>query len=340
MAFRARKSISLGGGLRLTASKSGLGLSAGTRGVRYSVHSSGRRTASVGVPGAGVGYTKSWQAGGRGSRTRQRPVPVQTSAPPKPGMFAPAHEKAFYKAVQAFLKGDTDGAAALFREAATKDTKDKSLSDDFFAGLISAQTGDDQAAIPLLEKVVQDQRPLPDELMHRYVPDGSLSVGVTENVRVEVPFGSLAAVLTLVECYQANDRHDEAIGLLQQLIELDADPALVLSLCDLYAETDAWNEIVELAAGTRNEDDISLQVRLFQAEALERQGMNDAALEAYKDALRSTKRDGELLKAARYGRGRLYLQIGKNAQGRKDLERVYADDPQYRDVAELLHTSV
>jgi N-methylhydantoinase B/oxoprolinase/acetone carboxylase alpha subunit len=51
---------------------------------------------------------------------------------------------------------------------------------------------------------------------------------------------------------------------------------------------------------TRNEDDVSLQVRLFQAEALERQGMNEAALEAYKDALRSTKRDDELLKAARW----------------------------------------
>jgi Tfp pilus assembly protein PilF len=80
----------------------------------------------------------------------------------------------------------------------------------------------------------------------------------------------------------------------------------------------------------------SLQVRLFQAQALERQGMREAAVEAYKDALRSTKRDGELLKAARYSRGLLYMQLGKRSQGRKDLERVYADDPQYRDVAELL----
>lgn len=258
MGFRARKSINLGGGVRLTASKSGLGLSAGTRGARYSVHSSGRRTASVGVPGTGVGYSKSWQAGAGRGQGRQRPVPVQTSAPPKPGMFAPAHEKTFHKAVQTFLKGDADGAAALFREAAAKDAKDKALSDDFFAGLISAETGDDEAAIPLLEKVVQDQRPLPDELMAKYVPGGSLAVGVTENVRVEVPFGSLAAVLTLVECYQANDRHEEAIGLLQQLVELDPDPALVLSLCDLYAETGAWDEIVELAAGIRNKDDAQL----------------------------------------------------------------------------------
>lgn len=154
--------------------------------------------------------------------------------------------------------------------------------------------------------------------MAKYVAGAAVAIAVTEYVRVEVPFGSLVAVLTLAELYQANGRHDEAIGLLQQLVELDPDPALVLSLCDLYAETGAWAEIIDVAAGTRNDDDISLQVRLFQAEALERQGMNDAALEAYKDALRSTKRDGELIKAARYGRGRLYSaawQEGSGPQG-------------------------
>src|SRR3954454_13595860 len=99
MGFRARKSIKLGSGLRLTATKSGIGLSAGTRGARYSVHSSGRHTASVGIPGTGLGYTTSRGGGGR-SRSRQgsAPAAAPTTPPPKPGMLAPAHEKAFYKA--------------------------------------------------------------------------------------------------------------------------------------------------------------------------------------------------------------------------------------------------
>jgi hypothetical protein len=57
---------------------------------------------------------------------------------------------------------------------------------------------------------------------------------------------------------------------------------------------------------------------------------------ATKDALRSTKRDADLLREARYLRGRLHLATGKRAHGRKDLERVYAEDPQFRDVRELL----
>jgi hypothetical protein len=43
-----------------------------------------------------------------------------------------------------------------------------------------------------------------------------------------------------------------------------------------------------------------------------------------------------LLKAARCGRGRAYLRLGKKARDRKDLAAVYADDPGYRDVAHLL----
>ena len=44
MPMRFRRSIKLGKGVRLNVSKSGFGLSAGVRGARCSVHSSGRRT--------------------------------------------------------------------------------------------------------------------------------------------------------------------------------------------------------------------------------------------------------------------------------------------------------
>ena len=64
--------------------------------------------------------------------------------------------------------------------------------------------------------------------------------------------------------------------------------------------------------------------------------MKEAALEAYKDALRSKKRDPDLLKEARYERAKVYLATGKKAQGRKELEKVYSEDAHFRDVADLL----
>ena len=334
MSFRMRKSIKLGPGVRLNVSHRGAGVRVGGPGGGMSWNTSGRRSASVGVPGSGVGYQTQWTAGSSSRERAPRPAPLPSPAPPKPGMFAPAHEKAFYKAVQAYLAGDATKAASLFMESSEKDVKDKALADDFFAGMIGVQTGDDERAVRLLEKVVQDPRELPDELMAKYVPGGGIAIGVTEHVRVEVPFGSLAAALTLVECYQATGRADEAIGVVQQLADAEPHPFLMLSLCELLAESEAWDEIVDAAAGVKNEDDVTLQVRLYQARAFQEQGMQEAALEAYKDALRSSKRDPELLKAARYERGRLYIAAGKKSQGRKDLERVYADDSKYRDVAE------
>ena len=278
---------------------------------------------------------KSWQGGSRAG-TRQA-VPVQPAPPPKPGLLAPGYEKAFHKALQRAAVGDSAGALALFRESTEKDSSDKVLADDFFAGMFSAQAQDNEAAEHYLEKVVTSDQGLPDALMTKYAPGGHVAVPVTESVAVEVPFGTLAAALILAEVYQGQGRVDEAIGVLQQLVEeAGSHPFLVLSLCDLYAEAEAWDEIVDVAAGVTNEDDVSLQVRLIQARAFREQGMNEAALEAYKDALRSKKRDAELLKEARYERGQLYIAMGKKAQGRKDLEKVYAEDARFRDVAELL----
>ena len=58
MGLRFRKSISLGKGARINLNKDSVGLSFGTRGARVSVNSKGRKTATVGLPGTGLSYTK------------------------------------------------------------------------------------------------------------------------------------------------------------------------------------------------------------------------------------------------------------------------------------------
>lgn len=58
MGLQFRKRIKICKGVNLNITKSGVGISVGTRGARYSMHSSGRRTATVGIPGTGLYYTK------------------------------------------------------------------------------------------------------------------------------------------------------------------------------------------------------------------------------------------------------------------------------------------
>lgn len=75
MGWRFRKSVNLGGGLRLNLSKSGLGLSAGVRGARVSFGTRGARY-SVGIPGTGIYWTES--LGQRKRRRPPRPAEIET----------------------------------------------------------------------------------------------------------------------------------------------------------------------------------------------------------------------------------------------------------------------
>lgn len=59
MGLRFRKSIKLIDGVNLNVGTKGLSLSFGTKGLRQTVHTSGRTTTSVGLPGTGLSYVKS-----------------------------------------------------------------------------------------------------------------------------------------------------------------------------------------------------------------------------------------------------------------------------------------
>ncbi len=54
MGFNFRKSINLGGGLKLNLGKKSVGISAGVKGARVSVNSKGRKSATLSIPGTGI----------------------------------------------------------------------------------------------------------------------------------------------------------------------------------------------------------------------------------------------------------------------------------------------
>ncbi|PDY36660.1 hypothetical protein COO17_24715 [Bacillus wiedmannii] len=63
MGFGFRKSFKIAPGVRVNVGKRGIGVSAGTKGLRYSVHSSGRSQVTAGIPGTGISYTNSLSSG-------------------------------------------------------------------------------------------------------------------------------------------------------------------------------------------------------------------------------------------------------------------------------------
>ena len=62
MGFRFRKRIKILPGVYLNLSARGVSFSFGRKGLHYTVSSSGKRTASVGLPGTGMSYSKTSKA--------------------------------------------------------------------------------------------------------------------------------------------------------------------------------------------------------------------------------------------------------------------------------------
>ena len=56
MGFRFRKSINLGGGVRVNLSKKGVGYSFGTKGARVTKMANGKHRTTIGIPNTGLSY--------------------------------------------------------------------------------------------------------------------------------------------------------------------------------------------------------------------------------------------------------------------------------------------
>lgn len=71
MGLRFRKSIKIAPGIRFNLGTKSAGISIGTKGCRYSLNTSGRRTASIGIPGTGLSYTHT-SSGTKTNKSRSR----------------------------------------------------------------------------------------------------------------------------------------------------------------------------------------------------------------------------------------------------------------------------
>ena len=348
MPMRFRRSIKLGKGVRLNVSKSGFGLSAGVRGARYSVHSSGRRTRSVGLPGTGVGFVSTSSGGskratgGVSSRRQQVVVPPRdfASVLPKPGLFSSKTEKRYYEGVHAYLRGDHPRALSALEEVLASDPS--ALSAHLVAAICVGKTdGPDSEQIRHLEALISSDAAMPDKLQMKYLPPGMVGLTlmgrITENINAEISFDSSGATLLLAEHYQEADRLEDAIGLVQQLHEANpSDPVIKLSLADLLMADGDHDGVVEVAAGARNDDELGAALLHLRGAALSALGHHTGALDAFKDALAKPSRDAELLKVIRYDRALAYEASGQRGRAKQDFERIFAQDPGYLDVRERL----
>lgn len=86
--MRYRKSVNLGGGVRLNLNKKSVSVSAGVEGARVTVNSKGRRTTTLSAPGTGLSYRATSSAKGS-ARTGSTPAPTPQAATRADSLPAP-----------------------------------------------------------------------------------------------------------------------------------------------------------------------------------------------------------------------------------------------------------
>ncbi len=89
-----------------------------------------------------------------------------------------------------------------------------------------------------------------------------------------------------------------------------------------------------LVEGIENETLVHTALLLYKAVALHELGLLDAARETLTAALRRKKgRSEELFRVLRYEGALVYEDLGQRRRSRSELEKLYAEDPDYEDVA-------
>lgn len=143
----------------------------------------------------------------------------------------------------------------------------------------------------------------------------------------ELPVNRDAVGPALAELKQ--DRGDLQ-GAIDVVEELEPTTYSTVSLAELYALTERWDDVIELTEGMQNEDDASALLCVLRGQAFRQQGFHDAAHEALKEALRSKSRAAPIRHMALAERAQNYLAQGKKGMARKDLERILAKTPTIR----------
>jgi tetratricopeptide (TPR) repeat protein len=334
MSFRFWRRIRIAPGVTLNLSKSTASLSFGPRGAKYTISPRGNRV-TAGLPGTGLFYTvhePRRASPANAPRVAQRD---RLSLGFFQRLFTPADERALVDGLKVLNAGDEATALVEFEKAA--DLPDAA----WMAGMLLLKREEFRAARRHLDAALGGLDQL-SGLLEKYRINAQVTFPVTPEVDAHARPCERGIRLALVEIAQFEGDHAQAMRHVERLLVIaPEDPVVRLTFAELALDGDAdrtvLERIVTLTAGTTNETSVETAIMLYRGRALARLGLADAAIDVFRLALRRRKdRADTLLRQLRYERAVLYDQVGRKAQARRELERVYAEDPGFEDVRERL----
>jgi len=345
MGFRFFRRIKVAPGVTVNVSKSGLSTSFGPRGAKFTVGPKGVRK-TAGIPGTGLYYTQQGGYGGGagngGSVPKQQAPPAMPAVPPTlqlgfiQRLTTPDEEKAFIQGCRAVIDGNVGEALERFSQS-------RELADAAFMGGLTAFKLEryEEAEDYFLRALNSADRP--GRLLEKYNLTAGAEMPITGEISAFIGADRRGLLLALAEVCQQLGKTGDALNCLFELRKLAPDDMMVtLSLVEVYLDSGEddpakMKAVQNLTRGIENESPIHGALLLYRARAMRKLGLRDAARDILTKTLRRKKdRPPELMHALRYERACVYEEQGRKSRAREELEKIYAEDPDYEDIAEKL----
>ena len=351
MGWRFHRRMTIFPGVSMNFGKTGTSFSVGPRGMKTNISSKGIRH-TFGIPGTGISYQtplKRWgnaSAPQQASRRKLSPAEQQQLTRQSDyqklnlGFFTKltlsSEEKCLAEGVQAYIAGDISKAEMLLKKATCY------VDAVFTLGFIYLNCGRFNDAIVMFQQAESNPSQI-GAFYKKYQLEMTLTLDISPFLAVELPPDAITAYLAHVEALQQLKKITDACNILLALYKQNPmNHLVIISLAELVLESSPnnaqWmNAIVNLTKNVDNESYIHAVMLMYKAEAFDNLKMFDAAITTLNLALRKKAgRPKDLLIELQYQRGVLYAKTGKKAQAIKDLNEVFAQDPNYADVRQLL----
>ena len=341
MGLRFRRTLKIAPGLRLNFNKNSIGLSIGPRGAKYTINSSGRRTASVGIPGSGLYYTES--VGGGKRQQADDPYTATNSRGQEftidqPGFFAGRAETLFYQFANEFLIKDSGKTLEETKAQAdfikTKEPDIAPLIDLVMIPRIAEH--DPKAALTICEKLYAIPDLLKTKIAQKYFDQFKLTIPIARGIYFETDYNHSFLTYTYSEILQALGQPEKALEIIQNAPDSQDKE---IAMLDLALATKDFDTVIDETNDIINEDDASTIQLIFRAIAFRELKQYDLAQETFKLALAKRSRSSEILTFAKYERALTYEAMGKRPQAIKELQKIlaanYEDKAAQEKLAEL-----
>jgi len=324
--MRFRKSIRVAKGVRLNLSKSGIGMSAGTKGFRVGVGPKGVYR-SVGIPGTGL-YSVDYV--GSGKRSKKMPTAAAAASPlPAPKTLAsqlfaemPTTTQMGLSVPHTFGYWTTAIIVALLFKSSWGPYAGMGLIALWAIGL-------NREAVRL-GKVYEQARA--KVLSGRFLDALTLLEGLSGRVPQHL------LILALGHCYYGVE--DDARAIEHYLGYLEAvgssDPAILIRCSSLLLRNARAPEALSLLERLPEQNRVEPFVIGMKGACLLEDGKPELAIEVLKTAPLRKRTPDPILTAIRYTLGQAYEASGQKKKAMAQFRRVYADDPTFQDIKDIV----